>query len=139
VGASPRPRPHSAAAGPQGPQPWGQGVANAAVARSSKSLPDQPGAVNLPLHAIGIAHDAASAPFEPAHMPTSSPANPKCRCDHRSGTTRSQLTFTFPEDATTSTGAPFWSAPKRFPRALSFDPADPAHTGFVQVGGDATR
>ena len=27
-----------------------------------------------------------------------------------------QLIFTFPEDAATSTGAPFWSAPKRFPR-----------------------
>ncbi|KAJ6822887.1 ubiquitin-activating enzyme E1 2-like [Iris pallida] len=28
-----------------------------------------------------------------------------------------QLTFTFPEDSATSTGAPFWSAPKRFPQA----------------------
>ncbi|GBG00467.1 ubiquitin-activating enzyme E1, partial [Raphidocelis subcapitata] len=43
-----------------------------------------------------------------------------------------QLTFTFPEDATTSTGAPFWSAPKRFPTALKFDAADPAHAAFVQ-------
>lgn len=45
-----------------------------------------------------------------------------------------QLVYTFPEDATTSTGAPFWSAPKRFPRALEFDPADPAHASFVQAG-----
>lgn len=45
-----------------------------------------------------------------------------------------QLTYTFPEDATTSTGAPFWSAPKRFPRPLNFDPKDPAHAAFVQVG-----
>lgn len=45
-----------------------------------------------------------------------------------------QLTYTFPEDATTSTGAPFWSAPKRFPRPLNFDPNDKAHAAFVQVG-----
>ena len=44
-----------------------------------------------------------------------------------------QLVFTFPEDATTSTGAPFWSAPKRFPRALNFDAKDEAHASFVQV------
>jgi hypothetical protein len=44
-----------------------------------------------------------------------------------------QLTYTFPEDATTSTGAPFWSAPKRFPRPLNFDPADRSHAVFVQV------
>lgn len=44
-----------------------------------------------------------------------------------------QLVFTFPEDATTSTGAPFWSAPKRFPSVLRFDAADPTHASFVQV------
>lgn len=37
-----------------------------------------------------------------------------------------QLVYTFPEDAVTSTGAPFWSAPKRFPHALTFDAADPS-------------
>ena len=42
-----------------------------------------------------------------------------------------QLTFTFPEDATTSTGSLFWSAPKRFPHALKFDAADPAHAAFA--------
>lgn len=42
-----------------------------------------------------------------------------------------QLTFTFPEDAATSTGTPFWSAPKRFPRPLQFSTADPAHLQFV--------
>jgi ubiquitin-activating enzyme E1 len=45
-----------------------------------------------------------------------------------------QLTHTFPEDARTSTGALFWSAPKRFPRPLAFDAADPAHAAFVQAG-----
>jgi ubiquitin-activating enzyme E1 len=45
-----------------------------------------------------------------------------------------QLTHTFPEDARTSTGALFWSAPKRFPKALVFDAADPSHAAFVQAG-----
>jgi len=53
-----------------------------------------------------------------------------------------QLVYTFPEDAVTSTGAPFWSAPKRFPHALTFDAADPSqarapsgrlsHSGMLQ-------
>lgn len=43
-----------------------------------------------------------------------------------------QLTFTFPEDAVTSTGLPFWSAPKRFPRALKFDVNDPGQAMFIQ-------
>lgn len=42
-----------------------------------------------------------------------------------------QLTFTFPEDAATSMGAPFWSAPKRFPRALQFSAADQSHLNFI--------
>lgn len=45
-----------------------------------------------------------------------------------------QLTFTFPEDSRTSTGALFWSAPKRFPRALEFGADDPSHAAFVQAG-----
>lgn len=35
-----------------------------------------------------------------------------------------QLVFTFPEDAATSTGTPFWSPPKRFPHALTFSADD---------------
>ncbi|KAK4359233.1 hypothetical protein RND71_021462 [Anisodus tanguticus] len=42
-----------------------------------------------------------------------------------------QLTYTFPEDATTSTGAPFWSAPKRFPRPLQFSVDDASHLQFL--------
>ncbi|XP_002982764.2 ubiquitin-activating enzyme E1 2 [Selaginella moellendorffii] len=42
-----------------------------------------------------------------------------------------QLTYTFPEDSTTSSGARFWSAPKRFPRALQFSSTDPSHLSFV--------
>lgn len=44
-----------------------------------------------------------------------------------------QLTFTFPEDAVTSTGAPFWSAPKRFPRPLLFSTSDPSHIQFIMA------
>ncbi|KAL1804623.1 hypothetical protein DCAR_0830415 [Daucus carota subsp. sativus] len=45
-----------------------------------------------------------------------------------------QLTFTFPEDATTSNGTPFWSAPKRFPWPLKFSSDDPSHLYFVMAG-----
>lgn len=45
-----------------------------------------------------------------------------------------QLTFTFPKDASTSTGVPFWSAPKRFPVPLDFDVADSSYLSFVQAG-----
>lgn len=45
-----------------------------------------------------------------------------------------QLTFTFPEDAVTSNGTPFWSAPKRFPRPLKFSSDDPSHLYFVMAG-----
>ncbi|CDP09233.1 unnamed protein product [Coffea canephora] len=44
-----------------------------------------------------------------------------------------QLIFTFPEDAATSTGAPFWSAPKRFPQPLQFSDADPSHLHFIMA------
>ncbi|KAK1412745.1 hypothetical protein QVD17_34235 [Tagetes erecta] len=45
-----------------------------------------------------------------------------------------QLIFTFPEDAMTSNGAPFWSAPKRFPRPLEFSVSDMTHLNFVLAG-----
>lgn len=44
-----------------------------------------------------------------------------------------QLIFTFPEDAATSTGAPFWSAPKRFPHPLQFSSADLSYLHFVMA------
>ncbi|XP_065880500.1 ubiquitin-activating enzyme E1 1 isoform X2 [Euphorbia lathyris] len=44
-----------------------------------------------------------------------------------------QLIFTFPEDAATSTGAPFWSAPKRFPRPLEFSSSDPSHLHYIMA------
>ncbi|KAL2899318.1 Ubiquitin-activating enzyme E1 2 [Bienertia sinuspersici] len=44
-----------------------------------------------------------------------------------------QLTYTFPEDAATSTGAPFWSAPKRFPRPLPFSSSDSSHLHYVMA------
>ncbi|KAK1437031.1 hypothetical protein QVD17_02816 [Tagetes erecta] len=45
-----------------------------------------------------------------------------------------QLIYTFPEDAVTSNGAPFWSAPKRFPRPLEFSVSDLSHLNFVLAG-----
>lgn len=47
-----------------------------------------------------------------------------------------QLVFTFPRDAKTSSGAPFWSPPKRFPQALAFDPRDPVHAQFVMAAAN---
>ncbi|KAF3454878.1 hypothetical protein FNV43_RR05326 [Rhamnella rubrinervis] len=44
-----------------------------------------------------------------------------------------QLIYTFPEDASTSTGAPFWSAPKRFPHPLQFSSNDPGYLHFVMA------
>ncbi|KAK7289864.1 hypothetical protein RIF29_03859 [Crotalaria pallida] len=44
-----------------------------------------------------------------------------------------QLIYTFPEDASTSTGAPFWSAPKRFPHPLEFSASDEGHLLFVKA------
>jgi len=44
-----------------------------------------------------------------------------------------QLTFTFPEDAVTSTGSPFWSAPKRFPRPVVFSTEDASHMTLVRA------
>ena len=42
-----------------------------------------------------------------------------------------QLLYNFPKDSTTSTGAPFWSGPKRAPDPLKFDPANATHMDFV--------
>ncbi|KAI9118197.1 hypothetical protein K1719_010529 [Acacia pycnantha] len=44
-----------------------------------------------------------------------------------------QLIYTFPEDAATSTGTPFWSAPKRFPHPLQFSTSDRGHLHFVMA------
>lgn len=45
-----------------------------------------------------------------------------------------QLLYNFPPDATTSTGAPFWSGPKRAPKPLVFDVNNKDHLDYV-VGG----
>ncbi|GAA0147391.1 ubiquitin-protein ligase [Lithospermum erythrorhizon] len=44
-----------------------------------------------------------------------------------------QLTYTFPEDAVTSSGAPFWSAPKRFPRPLQFSVDDLSYIHYAMA------
>ncbi|KAK9463229.1 uncharacterized protein V1516DRAFT_667212 [Lipomyces oligophaga] len=42
-----------------------------------------------------------------------------------------QLLYNFPKDATTSSGTPFWSGPKRPPTPLVFDINNPTHLEFV--------
>lgn len=42
-----------------------------------------------------------------------------------------QLLYNFPKDCTTSSGAPFWSGPKRAPTPLRFDASNPTHMGFI--------
>jgi ubiquitin-activating enzyme E1 len=42
-----------------------------------------------------------------------------------------QLLHNFPKDSKTSTGADFWSGPKRAPTPLKFDTSDETHMGFV--------
>ena len=42
-----------------------------------------------------------------------------------------QLLHNFPPDQTTSSGQPFWSGPKRCPKALNFDPTVELHMDFV--------
>lgn len=42
-----------------------------------------------------------------------------------------QLLFSLPEDATTSTGQPFWSGPKRAPKPITFNANDPIHMEYI--------
>jgi ubiquitin-activating enzyme E1 len=42
-----------------------------------------------------------------------------------------QLMFTYPLDAKTKQGAPFWSLPKRPPTEIQFDPKDALHASFI--------
>ena len=45
-----------------------------------------------------------------------------------------QLLHAFPKDATTSSGAPFWSGPKRAPDPIEFDINDQTHLDYVIAG-----
>ncbi|TIA74399.1 hypothetical protein E3P92_01288 [Wallemia ichthyophaga] len=42
-----------------------------------------------------------------------------------------QLLHSLPRDATTSSGALFWSGPKRAPEALAFDATNPLHMAYI--------
>ncbi|KAI0033358.1 ubiquitin activating enzyme [Vararia minispora EC-137] len=42
-----------------------------------------------------------------------------------------QLLYSFPKDATTSSGQPFWSGPKRAPDPLTFNSNDPTHLAYI--------
>ncbi|TFK43234.1 ubiquitin activating enzyme [Crucibulum laeve] len=47
-----------------------------------------------------------------------------------------QLLFSLPKDATTSTGQPFWSGPKRAPDPLTFNANDPTHLAYIIAGAN---
>ncbi|KAF1990891.1 ubiquitin-activating enzyme E1 [Aulographum hederae CBS 113979] len=47
-----------------------------------------------------------------------------------------QLLYNFPKDATTSSGQPFWSGPKRAPDPLKFDPSNPTHFTFIEAAAN---
>jgi ubiquitin-activating enzyme E1 len=47
-----------------------------------------------------------------------------------------QLLYNFPRDAKTSTGADFWSGPKRAPTPLRFNANDATHLSFVVAGAN---
>ena len=42
-----------------------------------------------------------------------------------------QLLYNFPKDSTTTSGAPFWSGPKRAPDPLKFDAQNATHMGYI--------
>jgi ubiquitin-activating enzyme E1 len=47
-----------------------------------------------------------------------------------------QLLYNFPKDSKTSSGADFWSGPKRAPTPLNFDTSDDTHMAFVIAGAN---
>ena len=47
-----------------------------------------------------------------------------------------QLLYNFPKDATTSSGIPFWSAPKRAPDPLEFDANNDTHMSYVTAAAN---
>ena len=47
-----------------------------------------------------------------------------------------QLLHSFPLDTKTSSGANFWSGPKRPPKPLKFDPNDDTHMSFIVAGAN---
>ena len=55
----------------------------------------------------------------------------RLRFEHEYNNEIQQLLYNFPKDSTTSSGAPFWSGPKRAPNPLRFDAGNATHIGFV--------
>jgi ubiquitin-activating enzyme E1 len=47
-----------------------------------------------------------------------------------------QLLYNFPKDSISSSGAPFWSGPKRAPDPLKFDPNNEEHMRFIVAGAN---
>ena len=56
--------------------------------------------------------------------------------EHQFNNTIQQLLYNFPKDATTTSGQPFWSGPKRAPDAIRFDPNDEIHFSFVEAAAE---
>lgn len=55
----------------------------------------------------------------------------RLRFEELYSSTIQQLLHNFPADQTTSTGAPFWSGPKRCPHPLQFDTANSTHMDYI--------
>lgn len=55
----------------------------------------------------------------------------RLRFEHEYNNEIQQLLYNFPKDSTTSSGAPFWSGPKRAPTPLQFDTESSEHMGYV--------
>jgi len=47
-----------------------------------------------------------------------------------------QLLFNFPPDQVTSSGAPFWSGPKRCPKPVKFDANNDLHMDFIEAASN---
>jgi len=55
----------------------------------------------------------------------------RLRFEELYSSTIKQLLHNFPADQTTSSGAPFWSGPKRCPHPLQFDPSNSTHMDYI--------
>ena len=55
----------------------------------------------------------------------------RMRFEEEYNNTIQQLLYNFPKDASTSSGAPFWSGPKRAPDPLKFDASNPTHMNYI--------
>lgn len=101
--------------------------------------PLDPHGVRVLLYKVACMHGEQSSPCESVNVIDIRPKyciDPSClsaRLQSNFHDRIGQLIYTFPEDANTSTGSLFWSAPKRFPQVLSFNASDASHATFAQA------